>query len=92
MRVKDFKKLLPIRLDGQYGQSHNSSWHAGLDWELSYWNKNAPGRITDKNFVLCLPGGVEHVGIDSTMYQWDVLANEYDLETLKSLRYKKSPE
>jgi glycosyltransferase involved in cell wall biosynthesis len=92
MRIKDLKKLLPIRLDSQYGQPHNSSWHAGLDWELSYWNKNAPGRMTDKNFVLCLPGGVEHVGIESTMYQWDVLANEYDIDTLKSLRYKKSPE
>ncbi len=92
MRVKDLKSLFPIRLDGQYNKPHNSSWHAGLDWELSYWNSKSPGKTVDNNFVLCLPGGVEHVGIDSTMYQWDVLANEYDLETLKSLRYKKSPE
>jgi len=89
MRVEDFKRLLPIKMDSQYGQLHNSSWHAGLDWELSYWNKNSPGKNSDTKFVLCLPGGVEHVGIDSTMYSWDVKANEYDLETLRHMRKEK---
>lgn len=87
LRVKDFKSLLPIHLDSQYNQPHNSSWNAGLDWELSYWNPNAPGRRANNNFVLCVPGGVLHVGLDSTMYNWDVEANEYKLEELRALRY-----
>jgi hypothetical protein len=57
-----------------------------LDWELTHWNKNAPGRLTDKNFILCLPGGVFHVGLDSTMYDWDVKSNEYTEEELRRLR------
>jgi glycosyltransferase involved in cell wall biosynthesis len=87
LRVKDFKTLLPIHLDSQYNQPHNSSWNAGLDWELSYWNINAPGRKHTNNFVLCVPGGVLHVGVDSTMYNWDVNAHEYKLDELKSFRY-----
>jgi glycosyltransferase involved in cell wall biosynthesis len=86
MRVSDLKSLLPIHLDGQYGQSHNSSWYAGLDWEVSYWNPKSPGRSTNGNFVLCVPGGVLHKGVDSTFYEWDVDANEYTLEELQKMR------
>lgn len=86
MRVRDLKSLYPIHLDGEYGQPWNSSWYAGLDWELTYWNKNSVGKKTDKNFVLCVPGGVIHKGVDSTFYQWDVEANEYPLEELQSMR------
>lgn len=87
MRVKDLKSLFPIHLDGQYNQPHNSSWNAGLDWELSYWNPNAPGKTKINNFVLCVPGGVIHKGIDSTFYEWDVNANEYSIKELTELRY-----
>lgn len=86
MRVRDLKSLYPIHLDGEYGQPWNSSWYAGLDWELTYWNKNSVGKKTDKNFVLCVPGGVLHKGVDSTFYEWDVEANEYPLEELQSMR------
>jgi hypothetical protein len=86
MRVSDLKSLYPIHLDGQYGQPHNSSWYAGLDWEVSYWNPKSPGRATNNNFVLCVPGGVLHKGVDSTFYQWDVDANEYTLEELQKMR------
>ena len=86
LRVSDLKSLYPIRLDGEAGQPHNSSWYAGLDWELSYWNPKSPGKKTNDNFVLCVPGGVIHKGIDSTFYQWDVEANEYPLEELIKLR------
>ena len=87
MRVEDLKKLLPIHLDGEYGEVWNSSWNAGLDWELQYWNKNSIGKNSTHNFVLCVPGGVLHKGIDSTMYNWDVEANEYSIEELKKIRY-----
>jgi glycosyltransferase involved in cell wall biosynthesis/GT2 family glycosyltransferase/predicted O-methyltransferase YrrM len=86
MRINDLKSLLPIHLDSQYGQPHNSSWYAGLDWEVSYWNPKSPGKTTNENFVLCVPGGVLHKGIDSTFYQWDVDANEYTLEELQKMR------
>lgn len=86
-KVKDFKTLFPIHLDSQYGQPHNSSWYAGLDWELTYWNKKSPGKIGKTNFVLCVPGGVLHKGTDSTFYEWNVEENEYPLGELKQLRY-----
>jgi len=86
MRVSDLKGLYPIRLDGEYNQPHNSSWYAGLDWELSYWNPKSPGKTRNNNFVLCVPGGVLHKGVDSTFYEWDVDANEYTLEELIKLR------
>jgi len=86
MRVSDLKSLYPIRLDGESGQPYNSSWYAGLDWEVSYWNPMSPGKRTNENFVLCVPGGVLHKGVDSTFYEWDVDANEYTLEELIKLR------
>jgi len=86
MRVRDLKSLFPLHLDAHYGESYNSSWNAGLDWELSWWNKNSPGKNNDNNFVLCVPGGVLHVGVDSTIYNWDVNACEYPLEELTKLR------
>jgi glycosyltransferase involved in cell wall biosynthesis/cephalosporin hydroxylase len=92
MRISDFKKLLPIRLDSQYGKPHNSAWYAGLDWELSFWNKNAPGNFTQDNYILCVPGGVLHVGVQSTFYDWDVVNSEYSLNELQEIRKNKSPE
>jgi hypothetical protein len=86
MRAKDLKSLLPIYLDSQYNQPQNSSWNAGLDWELSWWNPNAPGKRSETPFVLCVPGGVLHKGIDSTMYEWDVNSCEYQIDELKNLR------
>jgi len=86
MRAKDLKSLLPIYLDSQYNQPQNSSWNAGLDWELSWWNPNSPGKRSENPFVLCVPGGVLHKGIDSTMYEWDVNSCEYQIDELKNLR------
>lgn len=87
MRTRDLKSLFPIHLDAHYGQSYNSSWNAGLDWELSWWNPKSPGKTTNGNFVLCVPGGVLHKGVDSTMYPWDVEGNEYKLEELNEMRF-----
>lgn len=89
MRTTDLKKMLPLHLDSQFGQPHNSSWNAGLDWELTYWNKNSPGRLSQNNFVLCVPGGVQHKGIDSTLYEWDVDKYEYSLSDLENMRKAK---
>jgi glycosyltransferase involved in cell wall biosynthesis/GT2 family glycosyltransferase/predicted O-methyltransferase YrrM len=86
MRVSDLKSLFPIHLDSQYGQEYNSIWYAGLDWELLSWNLNSPWRHRGDNFVLCVPGGVLHKGIDSTFDVWDVEANEYTLEELQKMR------
>jgi glycosyltransferase involved in cell wall biosynthesis len=86
MRMSDFKSVLPIHLDSKYGDPCNSSWYAGLDWELTYWNPKSIGQKTDKNFVLCVPGGVLHKGIDSTFYDWPVEENEYTQEELREMR------
>lgn len=86
MRVSDLKSLLPIQLDSQYDQPHNSSWNAGLDWELQYWNKKSPGFNREDNFIICVPGGVLHKGIDSTIYDWPVEENEYSYEELIEIR------
>jgi glycosyltransferase involved in cell wall biosynthesis len=88
IRTSDFKTLYPIHLDSQFNQPYNSSWNAGLDWEIQYWNPNSFGRKTNSNFILCLPGGVIHKGVDSTMYEWPVEENEYSLEELVTLRNK----
>ena len=37
-------------------------------------------------FVLCLPGGVIHKGLDSTFDARDIEKDEYTLEELKKLR------
>lgn len=86
MRASDLKSILPIRLDSQYNKPNNSIWTIGIDWELSYWNKNAPGNKTTEPFVLCLPGGVLHKGNDSTWSDWDVQKFEYSLAELIELR------
>lgn len=88
MRTRDLKSLFPIHLDAHYGKPYNSSWNAGLDWELSCWNPKSPGRRVDGNIVLCVPGGVLHKGVDSTMYEWDVERYEYKLDELINLRNK----
>jgi glycosyltransferase involved in cell wall biosynthesis/GT2 family glycosyltransferase/cephalosporin hydroxylase len=87
IRTSYLKSLFPLHLDAHYGQPYNSSWNAGLDWEIQYWNPKSIGKQTEKNFVLCVPGGVLHKGTDSTMYDWDVEGNEYKLEELNNLRY-----
>jgi hypothetical protein len=56
--------------------------------ELTYWNHKSPGLNTSDNFIICVPGGVVHKGIDSTMYEWPVEENEYTVEELKKLRNK----
>jgi hypothetical protein len=90
MRVKDIKNMMPIHLDRMHNDSYvNSSWNAGLDWELTYWNPKSPGKLGKGNFVLCVPGGVLHKGTDSTMYDWPVEENEYRLEELIELRKNK---
>jgi len=88
MRISDLKSLFPIHLDSQYGKEHNSTWNAGLDWELSCWNAKSPGRRFAGNIALCVPGGVLHKGIDSTMHEWNVEEYEYKLEELINLRNK----
>jgi glycosyltransferase involved in cell wall biosynthesis len=86
LRVSDLKSMLPIHLDAHYGQHYASAWYAGLDWELVYWSHKSLGNRTDGNFVLCVPGGVIHKGVDSTMYDWPVEENEYPLDELKKMR------
>ena len=88
-RVKDFKNMLPIHLDSQHGTSWNSSWNAGLDWELTHWNSKSVDKLTKNPFVLCLPGGVIHKGLDSTFDARDIEAIEYKLEELIELRKNK---
>lgn len=75
MKTSFLKTLLPIHLDSQYGQSHNSSWNLGLDWELTWWNKNSPGKLGKEKFVLCSPGSISIKG-----------ENEYGLDELKLMR------
>lgn len=58
LKTNDLKTLLPIHLDSQYGEPHNSSYNLGLDWEIQYWNKNAFGRKTNNNFILCYPNSI----------------------------------
>jgi hypothetical protein len=53
---------------------------------LTYWNPKSIGQKTDKNFVLCVPGGVLHKGIDSTFYDWPVEENEYTQQELSEMR------
>jgi hypothetical protein len=90
MRVKYIKNMMPIHLDRMHNDSYvNSSWNAGLDWELTYWNPKSPGSQGKQKFVLCVPGGVLHKGTDSTMYDWPVEENEYRLEELIELRKNK---
>jgi hypothetical protein len=87
-RVKDFKNILPIPLDSQQGQPHNSAWNAGLDWELTHWNPRSPAQNTQSNFILCVPGGVIHKGLDSTFIERNIEKDEYTLDELKKLRNK----
>jgi hypothetical protein len=88
-RVKDIKNMMPIPLDSQQNQPHNSSWNAGLDWELICWNPKSPDNLTQQNFILCVPNGVIHKGLDSTFIDRDIKAIEYTLEELIELRKNK---
>ena len=90
MRVKDIKNMMPIPLDRMYDYPYmNASWNAGLDWELTHWNPKSPGKLTENPFILCLPGGVIHKGLDSTFIDRDIESIEYNLEELKELRKSK---
>jgi len=90
MRVKDIKNMMPIPLDRMYEHPYmNASWNAGLDWELTHWNPNSPGKLTENPFILCLPGGVIHNGLDSTFIDRDIESIEYNLEELIELRKNK---
>jgi hypothetical protein len=81
--------MMPIPLDSQQNQPHNSSWNAGLDWELIHWNPKSPGKLTQQSFILCIPNGVIHKGLDSTFIDRDIEAIEYTIEELKELRKNK---
>jgi glycosyltransferase involved in cell wall biosynthesis len=90
IRTRDIKNMMPIYLDSQHNEPRvNSSWNAGLDWELIHWNPKSPGRFTPEPFIICVPGGILHKGIDSTFQAWPVEENEYTLEELKELRKNK---
>jgi glycosyltransferase involved in cell wall biosynthesis len=93
MRTKDIKNMMPIYLDSQHNEPRvNSSWNAGLDWELTHWHPKSPGQLClpdPKPFIICVPGAVIHKGIDSTFQIWPVEENEYTLEELKELRKNK---
>jgi hypothetical protein len=87
LRMSDFKNMMPIYLDRNFIEPRvNSSWNAGLDWELTHWNPKAPGHGKRIPFVLCLPGGVIHKGLDSTFMDRDIEKEEYTLEELIKLR------
>jgi hypothetical protein len=53
---------------------------------LTHWNPKAPGHGKRIPFVLCLPGGVIHKGLDSTFMDRDIEKEEYTLEELIKLR------
>ena len=59
-RKDDFYKLMPA--DEKAG---SASWYAGLDWWCSHWSPASPG-YKRTQFVGCYPGGVEHIGREST--------------------------
>ncbi len=60
MRKKDFYNIMPSDL-----KAGKSSWFCGLDWWITHWAPNSPGYYR-KQFIYCLPGGVQHIGISST--------------------------
>lgn len=77
MRTSTLKSILPIHLDGQFGEPYNSSWNYGLDWELTWWNKKSPGKLGNEKFILCVPGAISILG-----------PNEHNLEELRLMRDK----
>lgn len=60
MRKTDFLSIMPA--DTKAGEA---SWFAGLDWWISHWSPNSPGHKRSE-IIACLPGGVEHIGREST--------------------------
>lgn len=60
MRKEDFYSVMPIDLN-----AGSCAWYAGLDWSLSHWHPSSPGHKRS-SFIACYPGGVEHIGRDST--------------------------
>ena len=78
MRYNDFKSLMP--LDENHG---SCAWYAGLDWSLTHWAKGTPGYTRDR-FIACYPGGVEHIGRDSTWQGY--YDDEYSLSEHAQIR------
>lgn len=78
MRNSDFMSVMP--LDVNVGEC---AWFAGLDWSLTHWGINTPG-MKRSGIIACYPGGVEHVGRNST---WQgTYDDEIPLTELRELR------
>lgn len=60
LRKHDFYTLAPFDL-----KAGTASWFAGLDWAITHWSTNSPGKNRNE-FIACYPGGVEHIGREST--------------------------
>lgn len=63
LRQPDFMSMTPI--DEQAGLNNGCSWFCGLDWWLSHWSPNSPG-LKRPEIIAAYPGGVEHIGRDSS--------------------------
>lgn len=78
MRKSDFYSLMPSDL-----KAGSASWFAGLDWWCTHWAPSSPGHKRQQ-FVACLPGGVEHIGRESTWQgKYD---DEYPFSELMQIR------
>lgn len=80
MRVGDIRKMLPADEKCSCG---GAAWFCGMDWWISHWSPVAPGRTERNNigFVYCVPGGVEHIGIDKSTWLGDKFKHpEYSQE------------
>lgn len=61
-RQGDFLSLLPCDED----EGESCWWFMRFDWWLTHNAPNSPKKRGMTNFIGCLPGGVEHIGRDST--------------------------
>ena len=66
LRQKDFLSMCPINEEfGTKNPDYGCAWFAGLDWWLTHWNQNSPGHKRVE-IISVFPGGVEHIGREST--------------------------
>lgn len=90
MRKEDvFENVLPMDESCSCG---GASWYCGADWWVSHWSPNAPGRTerNDIGFIFCLPGAVEHIGVDRSTWLGDEFKHpEYSLEDHEWIRGQK---